>query len=236
MSAATVVPNEEPLKQEAISVIEKARIVKIYDQGSYDQATDLLLNAIKPLRTKWKNFWYGHDDGPVPLAYRAYKSVLSRFNEADAPLEAAERQVKAEINRFDQEQERYRQKLQQESDAAKRQRAEEERQNAAAVAEDLGASEEEVQAIAETPVVVMPAAPIMPTYQKASGVSTRENYKARVTDIKKLCAAVAKGTVPVSYVEPNMPALNARAKADRLTMNVPGVVPYNDPIVAGKSR
>jgi hypothetical protein len=87
----------------------------------------------------------------------------------------------------------------------------------------------------ETLATVVPP-PVQPTYQKASGVSTRENWKAKVTDIKKLCGAIAKGTVPITYVLPNESVLNARAKADRQTLNIPGVQAYNEPIISGRSK
>jgi hypothetical protein len=235
MSVAAVMPNEEAIKQEALTVVERSKIVKIIDQNSYTDASILLLDVIMPLRRKWKNFWYGSDDGPVPLAYKAYKSVLGKFNEADKPLEDAERSVKSAIAVWDAEQERKRQELQREAERAARKAEEEVRQNAAAVAEDSGASEEEVASIVEAPILAV-AQPVAPTYQKAAGVSTRENWSARLVDIKKLCLAVAKGTVPVSYVEANMVALNARAKADRATMNVPGVVAQNIPVVSGRSK
>jgi hypothetical protein len=227
--------SEESIRQEALTVVERSKIVKIVDQNTYTDASILLLDVIMPLRRKWNNFWYGVDDGPVPLAYKAYKSVLGKFNEADKPLEDAEMRVKSAIGIWEEEQKRKQQELQREAERAARKAEEEARQNAAAVAEDSGASEEEVAAIVEAPILAV-AQPVAPTYQKAAGISNRENYKARVTDIKKLCAAVAKGLVPVSYVEPNMTALNARAKADKLTMNVPGVVAYNDPIVAGRKK
>jgi hypothetical protein len=237
MPTTAVMPNEETIKQEALTVIERAKIVKIVDQDSYDQATALWIEVIKPLRKRWRDYWYGGatDLGPIPLAKKAHESLVSKFNAADEPLEAAEKQVKAEVNRWDQEQERKRQELQRQAEAAARKAEQDARAVAAAVAEEDGASEEEVEAMMSQPQTVV-APPVSPTYQKASGVSTRENYKARVTDIRKLALAVAKGQAPITYLEPNMTALNARAKADKLTMNVPGVVAYNDPTVAGRSK
>ena len=135
----------------------------------------------------------------------------------------------------EEEQERKRQELQRQAELEARRVEEESRANAAVVAEETGATEEEVAEIINAPSMAV-AAPVDPVYVKAAGISTRENYKARVTDLRKLCLAVAKGQVPISYVEANMTALNARAKADKLTMAVPGVVAYNDPIVSGKTR
>lgn len=227
----TLTTNEAEIKQEALTLVDQAKVIKITDQPSYDNACSLLLDQIKPFRKRWADYW----DAVKGPAYAAYKAILEKFNEGDKPLEAAERQVKTEIARWDQEQERIRQQLQRKAEEAARLAEEEERLRIATMAEDSGATDEEVNAIVDAPIAVV-APPLPPTYQKQSGVSSRENWKVRVTDMKKLCAAIAKGTVPVTYVLPNEQALNARAKADKNTMNIPGVVPYNDPIISGRSR
>jgi hypothetical protein len=231
MSSTAIVQNEESIKQEALTVVEQAKVVRIIDQDTYESACSLLLDQIKPFRKRWAEYW----ESPKTAAYQAYKAILGKYQEGDEPLARAEAQVKAEISRFDTEQERRRQQLQREAEEAARQKEEQDRLQAATVAEDLGASAEEVEAIANSVMPVV-AEPIPMTYQRASGVSTRDAWSARVVDLKKLCAGVAKGTVPISYVEANMTALNARARADRTTMAVPGVIAVNNPTVSGRSR
>lgn len=225
------VMNEEQIKTEALTIVERSKIVKVVDQWSYDQACSLLLDQIKPFRKRWEEYW----SEPKKLAYSAYKAILAKFQEGDEPLERAERQVKDELARWTAEQERKRQELQRQAEAAARKAEEEARAIEATVAEDSGASPEEVEAIVSAPILTV-APPVEVTYQKAGGLSMRDNWGARVTDIKKLCAAIAKGTVPVSYVEPNMTALNSRAKADKNTMNVPGVIAINTPVMAGRMK
>jgi hypothetical protein len=222
---------EEIIKQEALTVVEQAKAIVIRDQESYNHACSLLLEQIKPFRKRWLEYWAAVKNP----AWAAYQAIQKKFTEGDKPLEEAERQVKAEINRWNEEQEKIRQELQRKAEEEARQAEEEERLRIATMAEESGATEEEVNAIVDTPVTAV-APPVPATYQKASGIGTRENWKARVTDLRKLCAAIAKGTVPPTYVLPNESVLNARAKADRGTMNIPGVVPYNDPIISGRSR
>jgi hypothetical protein len=231
MSTTAVAVNEEVLKSEALTIVEQAKIVRIIDQPSYESACSLLLDQIKPLRKRWAEYW----DQPKTMAYQAYKSILGKFQEGDEPLAKAEAQVKGAIGVWDAEQERKRQELQRQAEKEAREQEERARLTAAEMAEESGATNEEVEAIVNTPVAVI-AKPVEPTYQKASGVSTRENWSARVTDIKALCLAVAKGKAPVSYVEANMTALNARARADRGTLAVPGVVAVNNPIVSGRTK
>lgn len=227
----TLTTNEQEIKQEALTIVEQAKVVSIKDQPSYDDACSLLLQQIKPFRKRWAEYW---DEVKKP-AYAAYKAVLDKFNEGDKPLELAERQVKTEIAKWDAEQERIRQELQRKAEEQARKVEEEERLRIATLAEESGATDDEVTAIIDAPVIAV-AAPVEPTYLRASGVSSRENWKARVVDVKKLCAAIAKGTVPITYVLPNESVLNARAKADKATLNIPGVVAYNDPIISGRSR
>lgn len=223
--------NEEELQTEALTVVEQAKTIVIRDQGTYDQACSLLLDQIKPFRKKWLAYW-AEVKGP---AWAAYQAIQKKFSDGDAPLEAAERQVKSEINRWNEEQEKIRQELQRKAEEDARRAEEEERLRLATMAEESGATAEEVDSIVDTPVTAV-APPVQPTYQKASGIGVRDNYKARVIDMKKLCAAIAKGTVPATYVLPNEQALNARAKADKMTLNIPGVQPYNEPVISGRSR
>ncbi len=110
-----------------------------------------------------------------------------------------------------------------------------ERAAQAAFAEEEGAPPAEIEAIVSAPSIAV-AEPVAETYQKVTGISKRENWKARVTDLKKLAAAVAKGQVPANYILPNEQVLNARAKADKQTMSVPGVVPYNDFVISARGR
>src|SRR6266849_8010632 len=67
----TLTTNEQEIKQEALTLVEQAKRVKITDQESYDLAAGLLLNQIKPFRRKWKEYW----DGVREPAYRAYQAI-----------------------------------------------------------------------------------------------------------------------------------------------------------------
>lgn len=227
----TLTTNEAEIKQEALTIVEQTKVIKIIDQPTYDAAASLLLDKIKPFRKRWQQYW---DDVKKP-AWAAYQAIQSKFNEGDKPLEAAEIAVKQEIRRWEAEQERVRQELQRKAEADAREREEEERLQAATLAEEAGATEDEVQEVLNAPTMSV-APPVEPTYQKAVGVSSRENWKAKVTDMKKLCAAIAKGQAPVTYVLANESALNARAKADKQTLNIPGVVAYNESVISGRSR
>jgi hypothetical protein len=222
---------EQELKQEALTVVQQAALVKIEDQATYDSAAALLLEQIIPFRKRWADYW-------EPLkksAWDAHRSIMGKFNEGDQPAEKAERIVKAAIRVWDDEQARIQQELQRKAQEEEERRERERRLAEAVMAEESGAAEEQVAAILEAPIAVV-AAPVQSTYARAMGVSGRDNWKCRVIDMKKLCSAIGKGLVPVNYVESNDTALNARAKADKETLNIPGCQPYNERTITGRAR
>lgn len=232
------VKKEVALKEEALTVIEQAKAIKISDQQSYDQAAGLLLETIMPIRKKWAAYWQGTDadPGPVKLAYRTYQSLLDKFNAADKPMAEAEKTAKAAISDWDIKQEKRQQELQRQAQEAAEALEEEERLAAAVIAEESGASEEQVRDIVAAPRQAV-AAPVAPTYQRASGIGKRrENWSAEVKDLKALVKAAAAGKVPIDYLLPNQTALNARAKADRNTMNIPGVIARDIPVISGRTK
>lgn len=226
-----IVEQEQELKQEALTIVQRATMVKISDQTSYNAACDLLQKEIVPFRKRWAEYW-------KPLtgaAWDAYKKIQEKFNEGDKPAEMAERAVKTEIRRYDDEQIKIEQERQRKAQEEAEKEAEEERLRAAIVAEAAGATESEVQAIVEAPVAVV-AAPVEPTYQRTSGISRRSNWKAKIVDLHALVKAAAKDKSLLAYLEPNQTALNNRAKADQKTLNIPGVVAYDDGVVSARGR
>ena len=204
--------------------------INIVDQQTYDSAALFLLKTVQPFRKRWAEYW----KGPIQAAHEAHKAVLAKFKEGDEPAERMEKQIKLQIRKWDDEQQKIREERQRAEQKALEEREAAARAAQAAFAEEEGAMEE-AEAIASAPLVAV-ADPVPETYHRVSGISKRENFKARVVDMKRLCAAIGKGQVPVNYVLPNEAVLNARARADKLTMNVPGVQAYNDPIISGRSR
>ena len=229
--AATATENQEQSLRAELTVVQQAAVVKIVDQASYDSATDLLLKKIIPFRKRWSEYW-----NPLKkAAHDAHKAVMAKFNEGDEPAERAERLVKTEIARWDAEQERIRQELQRKAQEEAERAEAERREVEAMLAEEMGATTEQVQAIVTAPSVAV-AEPVEHTYERTSAISKRDNWKCRVTDMKALCKAIGAGKVPVTYVLPNESVLNQRAKADKETLSIPGCVAYNEPVISGRAR
>lgn len=114
---------------------------------------------------------------------------------------------------------------------------------AVAEAESAGASAELIEAIcnapAPEPVRVQMEVPVIQQAPKAApavilpkGLSISKRYKAEVTSMALLCRAIAEGKIPAAYVEPNMTKLNARARADELGLNIPGVKAVEDHVAS----
>lgn len=225
---------ESELKEKTLTIIQRAKIVKITSQESYDLAASLLADEIKPIRKRWNDYWRGSDkqSGPLSLAYRAYDSLMEKFNQGEKPLKEAEDSVSMAIRRWDAEQMRLREERQRQAQFKAEEDARVEAAKQAEFAEMAGASEQEVEAIANAPVAVV-AAPVEPTYERRPGLTRSLSWKGKVTDIKKLCAAIGKGIAPTNFVEPNQTAINSRANSDRSTMNIPGVIAY-DPNLTGR--
>lgn len=222
---------EDSLKQEALTVTQQAAAIKIVDQPSYDQAASLLLEKVLPFRKKWAEYW----EPLKKAASDAHKAICAKFNEGDEPAARAEREIKLKIRAWDEEQERIRQEAQRKAQEEAEKKEREDRLAAAIAAETSGATEEEVEQIVSAPIAVV-AAPVAPTYARASGISSRENWKCHVLNIKQLCLAVAKGQVSAEYVLPNFTALNARAKADKGTMRIPGCIAKNEGTISGRTK
>jgi exonuclease VII large subunit len=234
---STNTPDEEKIKQQAITVIEQANAITITNQDSYNAACDLLTTRIKPMRKEWASYW---EDIKKPMR-EAMNKVQAKFKDADDKLEAAEKKIKAEIVRFDNEQARIQEELQRKAQEEAQRIEDAKRTETAVELQDQGISEEEIEQFLEAPSTAI-AAPVAPTYQRASGISKRENWKARVVNVKDLCKTIGAGKLKFAPSDEKKVAeffeglLSTRAKADKQTLNIAGVVAYNDPIVAGRAR
>lgn len=226
------------LKQQGLTLVEQAAAIVIKDQLSYNEAARLLLQVIVPFRKKWHSYWHGSDDapGPIKLAYKSYKSLQEKFNEVDEPAEVAEKAVKRAIVAWDAAEQKRQEELQRLAQKDAEDEEEERRLAASIIAENNGATEEQIRQIVSAPSCAI-AAPVAPTYRPAAGVSKpRDNWSAEVTDFKALVKAVASGKAPLEYLLPNQPRLNERAKADRLTMNIAGVKARNNPNISARVK
>jgi len=239
---------EKELQTQALTWPERAQAIAVRDQQTYDQAADML-KGVAELAKQIKDHY-----GPLKTAaHQAHRKICDAEKEILSPVEGADRILRNSIAAFDQEQERIRiaaerrareeamrmerERLAEEARyrEEQRKRDEEERLATATEAESFGASEGEIDHLLGGEVIAEewtpPPQPIIPavqTYQKASGISTRETWSAEVTNIRLLAKAVAEGTAAPNLIAPNTTALNGLARSLKGAMSIPGVRAVRD--------
>lgn len=207
----------EKVEQTALTWPEKAAAINIVDQASYNFAAETLLEIAK-LEKEVK----AHH-GPIKTAaHDAHKAAVAGEKRFLDPLDKAKSLIRRAISGWEIKQRRIREEAERKAREEAEKKEEEDRIARAIEAEKAGKSTEEVEKIIDTPAEVK-IEPVKPTYKPAPGVSTRETWKAEVTDIKALCKAVADGTASEQSVLPNMPVLNASARTAKESFSIPGV-------------
>lgn len=170
-------------------------------------------------------------------AHEAWKALCADEKTMLKPAEDAEVKIKTAMAEYREEQDRLaREEAARDAEAA---RIEEERrllEEAAALeleAQRTGDADmaRQAQELLDTPVET-PAVVQRPSTPKIAGVSFRENWKAVVTDVKKLIQHVAKTPADTNLLTPNQTALNQMARSQRENMKIDGVKAVKDTGVA----
>lgn len=227
---ATVIefPAADEVTQKALTWPDRARALAVTTPENYVEAGELL-KAIKALRKEVDATF----DPIISAAFAAHREACAQKKKAETPLAEAEQILKRGLITYDTEQEQLRvaEQIRRQEEARKdeeRRRVEE----AAALEREALANpcrEEAQQQFQEAEALITapldaPSVIVPKSTPKVEGLSYSEKYSADPNvDIKKLCAAVASGECPTSYVLPNMVALNKRAASDKLEMRIPGV-------------
>lgn len=87
----------------------------------------------------------------------------------------------------------------------------------------------EAEMVTAAPVPVATAAP------KVAGLSTRQNWKARLTDKMALIAFIAQHPEHQHLLDVNQSAINQLAKAQKDAMRLPGVEAYPDAVLSARA-
>jgi hypothetical protein len=221
---------------EALTLPEQAKAITINSAETYTQAANFKITL-----STWRKKIVDEFAPMKESAHKAHKAITAKEGEYLKPITEAEATLKAAIVKWQDEQEKLRRIEQARLEAEARAAAEADRKRREEEAAAIRKAEEEAAlnaAIAAGEDDVVPLPPVeayiepvsyvpppiaAPTYEPVKGLGITRRWSAEVTDIKKLCRAVADGVVPETYVLPNMPALNARASADKQSLVIPGV-------------
>lgn len=209
--------------ERALAFPDQARALRIVDAPSYGAAADFL-KGVKALRDEIAETFDQH----IKRAHESHKALLKEKQDAEAPLAQAERIVKDALVAYDREQERIRREEEQRRQDELR-RQEEERRLLEAIeleeaARETGNTEfqEQADALIDAPVMV-PTVAVPPTTPKVSGISYRETWSARVTNLAALVKFVAANPQFTNLLQPNQTALNTQARSLKAHMQIPGV-------------
>jgi formate dehydrogenase maturation protein FdhE len=214
LSTALIVNDE--MERKTQSFVERAEHVEITDQMTYNVAVRFL-DEVTALETEIIK----HHEPMKKSAHKTWKEICSGEKKLLDPVQNAKTTIRRVIATWIDEQERIRKEEERKALEVLRLQEEKLREEMAEQAEKLGADEQSIEEIRMTPIP-LPRPVITPTFQKASGISTRETWKVEVDDVRKLCRGIADGTVSPTLVEPNMTALNGLARSLKNTFNIPG--------------
>lgn len=233
MSSTEIAFAHDELATEAVNstslVLEQAYAIKIKNDQDFADAGDFL----RDLKTRAAEIDDLRKTMTKPLD-EAKQRIMDFFRPATKRLQDAEIAVKSAISGYTQEQKRRRLEEQARAEEALRK----ERERLQAEAEKLRAKGRDELAEAKQQTaemltgVVIPAAPD----PAATGVITRTVWRAEVIEIIDLCRAVADGRASTNFIQPNMTALDAWARAVKATFDVPGCRAVEDQIVAARRR
>jgi len=217
---------EEVIEQQALTLYEKATLLKVVDQTSYAAAGELA-KTLKDMKTQIVTFF-----APMKKStHEAWKSVCGRENEALNPVNEADALIRKSMGGYLDEQDRIRREEQRKAEEAARETARKEQERLlaqAAKAEVKGQAEksEELLERAENVYVqpVLVPAAVEKTVSLDNGSVTRKtDLQITVVDLKALCVEIAAGRVPVTVIEAKPGALKSWAKINQVA-SCPGLI------------
>jgi len=213
----------EMVMVEALSWPERARQLVILTDGDYEHAGELL-HGIKDLRREVDATF----DGIIAKAYSAHKEAVGQKKKAEAPLLEAEGILKRGLCAYDTAREAERQAEERRLQEVARQDAERRQLEEAAALELQGHANAdpellwEALQLLEQPVQA-PVVLLERTTPKVNGLSYRDVWSARVTNLPALIRYVAANPGHAGLLLANGPALNGLARSLKGGMQIPGV-------------
>lgn len=216
------------LEVQALTLQQQAAAVRIVNDVTYQHAADLL-KGIKALRNEAET----HHRPMIDAAHKAWKATLAGLQDIDEPLKAAEAEIKRKVGAYEIDQRRKAEDERRKMEAEVTRQREEAARAAAEQARAEKATEAEVKAVTDQAMQMPLIVPkVEPKFEKAEGVSSRLSYKAEVTDMLALVQHVAGNPSLLGLLKINEPALNAMARTQGATLQIPGVRVVGTPIVS----
>jgi len=194
---------------------ERARAMKIIDADSYKVAAEELL-VTKGLRKQVDDAF----DGIIEQAHATHKAAIAKKKSFTAPLDEAEKIIKAEISRYTIEEEHRRAEAQRAAEAEARKREEERRLAEAQALEEEGKGVQAMHLLDEP--LMVPQVLLAPSTPKVEGVSSSDNWNFRITH---------PDSVPREFCQPDEKKIRQYVKAMKLTAQIPGVQVFVEKVI-----
>ncbi len=220
VQAEPTIENEQ--KSSVVKIYEQAKILTINSPVDYEGAAEFT-KQVKSLSKRIKDYW-----APLKKSARAsWQSLVDREKELLTPLEQAESEVKKKMAAFQkkvQEEERAARML---AERLKREETERLLAEATKAAEQGNEMEAEI-ILAQAEIIETSQTAVQVQAPKATGVSTRTLYRARIVDESKVPVEVAGVVIrPV-----DLAAVNKMAQASKGKIQIPGIEIYEEQSVA----
>lgn len=230
------------LQRDAIRWASEATSLTITSPQGCTQAS-YLLRSIKGVRADIQRWFAPHVEAATETkrkAEAARKALSDEQARMEAPLVNAEAVVKRALLSWENEQEQLRRAEEARLQAEAQREAEAATLAAAAELERVAVQTGDAEMLAEAEAIIAqpveaPAVLIKSFVPKVQGITYRDNWKAHPEiDVRALAAAVAAGAAPVSFLVPNMTAINQWARATQGGAEMPGVRVINDRQIAAR--
>ena len=209
---------QERIKEETHSLVEQAKSIKIISEMDNTKAAQLTAAYKAEIKKRKASELYTKTEEAKKAAASAFKALTELMID---PLTDSVDIITEKIGVFYKAETARRAQLQAIEDAkvAEAQRKEDERiAKITAKAEAAG----KVAPIIEPKII---AARVIAAVSVPAGTTYRDNWSAKIINMKAVCAAVAAGTMDVSYVQGNDVALNSWAKLKKVEGEIfPGVI------------
>jgi hypothetical protein len=219
-----IIKHPDPAKINATfaPLLAEARALKVVDLATAKRAGELLQAIKGAIRflceghpaSDWEGF-----DGPVKAAFDGHKFLVKLRDMATGIYEDQYKATNGDLLRYEAEERRKAEEAARAAEAAAR-KAEEERALLEAIqAEEAGdtVAAQEILAAPITAPAFTPAA-----LPKIEGRSVRESYKAKVVDLLVLAKWCVQHPEDLALLDPNISAINARARSQRKGFRLPG--------------
>lgn len=217
---------EDTIKTEALAIPAKAKMIVVVDQPTFD-AADRFFGTIKAMEKTIDQYFDPLIEDAMETkrkAETARKNIVTKRDEAKAPLVEASNYLKGQLYAYTKKQEEERRLEQLRLEAEARKQEEERRLREAELLEQMGEHEEAARVI-EEPVAV--SVPVAPKPQAPSNFIAKENWQFEITDIDKL---------PRKYMVADEVMIRAEVKRMKGKTSISGVRVWDAGTVASRSR